>query len=126
MKKSELPSTIKRSSPKAQETFMKTHDHAVKEYGEGERAHRTAYASLKHSFEKSGDKWVEKDKKGPSDPRAAKPTAEARAGKGETFGGVDVFGNSREELYGRARDLGVKGASKMSKKELARAIAKKQ
>ena len=63
MKKSELPSTIKRSSPKAQETFMKTHDHAVKEYGEGERAHRTAYASLKHSFEKRGDKWVEIAKK---------------------------------------------------------------
>ncbi len=126
MKKSELPSTIKRSSPKAQETFMKTHDHAVEEYGEGERAHRTAYASLKHSVEKRGDKWVEKERKGPSDPRAKEPTAAARAGKGETFGGVDLFGNSREELYDRARDLGVKGASKMNKKELARAISKKQ
>lgn len=126
MKKSELPSTLKRSSPKAQETYMKTHDHAVDEYGEGERAHRTAYASLKHSFEKVGDKWVAKHKKGPSDPRAKEPTAEARAGKGETYGGVDLYGNSKEELYNRARDLGVKGASKMSKKDLARAIAKKQ
>ena len=47
----ELPSTVERSPRKAQETWVKTHDNAVKQYGEGERAHRTAYASLKHSYE---------------------------------------------------------------------------
>ena len=50
--KDDMPSTLKRSPEKAQETYAKTHDHAVEEYGEGERAHRTAFASLKHSFEK--------------------------------------------------------------------------
>lgn len=55
---SELPSTLRRSSKKAQETFAKTHDAAVEEYGEGERAHRTAWASLKKSFRKAGDRWV--------------------------------------------------------------------
>jgi hypothetical protein len=34
---------------------MKTYDSAVKLYGEGERARRTAFAALKHSFEKVGD-----------------------------------------------------------------------
>ena len=122
----ELPDTLKRSPSKAQETWIETHDRAVQTYGEGERAHRTAFASLKHSFEKVGDHWEPKKRKGPSDPRAARGGREAREGKGETFGGVDVFGNSRDELYERARELGVKGRSKMDTQELARAIARKQ
>ena len=122
----ELPDTLKRSPSEAQETWIETHDRAVQTYGEGERAHRTAFASLKHSFEKVGDHWEPKKRKGPSDPRAARGGREAREGKGETFGGVDVFGNSRDELYERARELGVKGRSKMDKQELARAIARKQ
>jgi cation transport regulator ChaB len=126
MRKSDLPSTLERSPAKAQRTFMKTHDSAVEDYGEGERAHRTAIASLKHSFEKRGDRWVPKHEKGPSDPRSTRPTREARMGRGETFGGVDFYGTSREELYARARELDIPGRSTMSKVELARAIAKKQ
>src|SRR2546421_7120516 len=81
----ELPDTLRRSPKKAQETWIKTHDAAVKEYGEGERAHRTAFASLKHSFEKVGDHWEPKAKKGPSDAQAARsrnqrPTATAGGG----------------------------------------------
>lgn len=124
MKKTDMPSTVQRSSAKAQRTFGKTHDSAVEQYGEGERAHRTAIASLKHSFEKRGDRWVAKDEKGPSDPRSTRPTAEKRQGQGETFGGVDYYGHSRQELYERARNLDIAGRSTMSKKELARAIAK--
>jgi cation transport regulator ChaB len=125
-KQSELPSTLQRSSAKAQRTFAKAHDSAVQEYGEGERAHRVAYAALKHSFEKKGDRWVEKDRKGPSDPRAKKSGAAARRGGGKTYGGVDVEGNSKEELYKRAGKLGVQGRSRMNKRELAEAIARKQ
>ena len=121
-----MPSTIKRSPPKAQRTWAKTHDNAVREYGEGERAHRTAFAALKHSFEKVGDRWVAKRRKGPSDPRARRGGRAARAGRGETFGGVDYYGRSRSELYARARRLGVAGRSTMTKKELAKAIARKQ
>ena len=122
----ELPSTLERSSKKAQRTWIKAHDNAVDSYGEGERAHRTAFSALKHSFKKSGDRWVEKDSKGPSDPRAKKGKKEARKGKGETFGGVDFEGSTKEELYNRAKKLEIKGRSKMDKKELARAISKKQ
>ncbi len=50
----------------------------------------------------------------------------ARKGAGQTFRGVDYFGSTRDELYSRARDLGVAGRSKMDKKELAEAIARKQ
>ena len=122
----ELPDTLKRSPKDAQETWMKTHDSAVESYGEGERAHRTAYSSLKHSYEKVGDHWEPKDEKGPSDPQAAKGGRAARSDSAETFGGVDVLGNSKQELYERARKLGVPGRSKMDKQELARAIARKQ
>jgi hypothetical protein len=121
-----MPSTLKRSPAKAQRTYEEVHDHAVEEYGEGERAHRTAFAALKHSFEKRGDHWEAKGHKGPSDPRSTKTTAEKRQGKGETFGGVDLYGHTKDELYDRAKKLDIEGRSHMSKKELARAIAKKQ
>jgi hypothetical protein len=126
-KRSELPSTLERSSAKAQRTFAKAHDRAAEQYGEGERAHRTAYATLKRTHERKGERWVAKDGAGPSDPRSKQPsTAAKRAGRGETYGGVDAEGNTRQELYERARRLGVEGRSKMSKRELARAIAKAQ
>ena len=124
--KDELPATLKRSPEKAQETWAKTHDSAVETYGEGERAHRTAFAALKHSYQKVGDHWEPKKRKGPSDPRAREGGARARSGAGETFGGVDVLGSTREELVRRAADLGVRGRSRMRKEELARAIARKQ
>lgn len=122
----ELPGTLKRSPPKARRTWMATHDRAVEQYGEGERAHRTAMASLKRGFEKVGDRWEAKRRPGASDPRATRTTREKRRGEGETFGGVDLFGHTREELYRRARSLGVTGASRMTKRQLARAIARRQ
>jgi cation transport regulator ChaB len=123
-KKEELPGPLKRSGAKAQRTWAKAHDSAVETYGEGERAHRTAYSALKHTHEKRGDRWEPKDGKGPSDPRAKNPRA--RENRGKTYGGVDVEGNSRRELYERAKDLGVRGRSRMSKEQLAEAIARKQ
>ena len=71
-KQSELPDTLKRSPAKAQRTFAKAHDSAVKEYGEGERAHRVAYAALKHSFEKVGDRWQPKRSGGQAGAKRAK------------------------------------------------------
>jgi hypothetical protein len=121
-----MPSTIRRSPAKAQRTWSKAHDAAAKEYGDGERAHRTAYAALKHSFEKEGDRWVPKHAKGPSDPRARQTRAAARKGRGQTFGGVDYYGHSKRELYERAKKLGVPRRSMMSKEHLAEAIAQRQ
>jgi hypothetical protein len=122
----EMPDTIARSGKKAQRTWKKAHDSAVETYGEGESAHRTAYAALKHTHEKKGDRWVPKGRKGPSDPRAQKPTDEAIKGKGKTFGGIDYHGHTKKEFEQRARDLGIKGYSKMKKEELVEAIAKRE
>ena len=122
--KEELPGTIRRSPAKAQRTFAKAHDSAAEEYGDGERAHRVAYSALKHSFEKVGDHWEPKDHKGPSDERAENPRA--RENVGRTHGGVDVKGRTKDELMDRAKKLGVRGRSKMTKDELADAIARKQ
>ena len=118
----ELPSTLERSPKKAQDTWVAAHDSAVEEYGEGERAHRTAFAALKHSFEKVGDHWEPKEKKGPSDKQAAKSGAKARKG-GKTAGGVDANA-SKAHLYEVATRLGVAGRSKMTKDQLVEAIDK--
>src|SRR4028119_869871 len=83
----DIPSTILRSDEHAQEIWRATHDSAVETYGEGQRAHRTAFASLKHSYEKVGDHWEPKAHKGPSDERAAQPTASAARGDGEARDG---------------------------------------
>lgn len=70
--RTEMPGTIQRSAKHAQEIWQAAHDSAVETYGEGGRAHRVAYAALKHEYEKKGDKWVKKDHPGPSDPQAAR------------------------------------------------------
>src|SRR5688500_5913831 len=112
----ELPQTIRRSPKKAQDTWMKAHDSAVEEYGEGRRAHMTAFAALKHSFEKVGDHWEPKAKKGPSDKGATDRS-------GRTAEGVDANA-SKDHLQGVASRLGIKGRSKMKKPELVDAIKK--
>ena len=58
--------------------------------------------TLARSPEKVGDHWGPKARRGPSDSRAKQSTEDKRAGKGETFGGVDVEGHSRTELLTRA------------------------
>ncbi|MFH5231732.1 ChaB family protein [Antrihabitans spumae] len=117
-KKSELPGTLRRSSDKAQRTFAKAHDSAVKEYGEGEQAHRVAFAALKHTYEKIGDHWEKKAKRGPSDERAESGGPNA---KGETAEGVDANA-TKEHLRGVAKRLDIKGRSTMKKAELVTAI----
>lgn len=119
-KKQELPETLLRSPAKAQRTFAKAHDSAVEEYGEGERAHRVAYAALKHSFEKVGDHWEPKAEKGPSDARARSGGLQAA---GRTAEGVDANA-SRRHLYDIARKLDIHGRSTMNKGELVDAIEK--
>jgi cation transport regulator ChaB len=117
----ELPSTLERSSKKAQRTWIEAHDSAVETYGEGERAHRTAFSALKHSFEKVGDHWEPKAGKGPSDAQAAKSTPKA----GRTRGGVDANA-SKQHLYDVAKKLDVPGRSSMTKQQLVEAIEKGQ
>ena len=122
--KDEMPSTLQRSPKKAQRTWGKAHDNAVEQYGEGERAHRTAFSALKHSFEKVGDHWEEKEggKKGPSDDQAASQGGRARKG-GPTAGGVDANA-TKSHLVDVARELDVTGRSRMTKDELVEAIQK--
>ena len=115
-----LPSTLRRSPEKAQETWEKTHDSAVETYGEGERSHRTAFAALKHSFEKVGDHWEPKGRKGPSDEQAAGGGPARRA---PTAGGVDANA-PKERLLEVAKKLAVRGRSRMTKSELVGAIQK--
>jgi hypothetical protein len=117
-----LPSTLRRSSEKAQATWVKAHDSAIETYGEGERARRTAYSALKHTFEKVGDRWERKEggKRGPSDKQAARSAADSTV---ETAGGVDANA-SKKHLYDLAAKLDIPGRSRMSKDELVDAVQK--
>lgn len=112
-KKDEIPSTLQRSPRKAQATFAKTYDSAIETYdGDESRAARTAFAAVKHSFEKVGDHWEPKNEKGPSD-----------GGAGDNAGGVDANA-SKKHLYELAQRLEVPGRSSMSKEQLVEAIDK--
>jgi cation transport regulator ChaB len=122
--KEEIPSTIKRSPRKVQRVYQEALDNAHDQYDSEERAHRTAWSAVKHVAEKKGDHWEPKRSKGPSDPQAARGGAAARRG-GKTYGGVDVS-KPKHELYEQARRAGVEGRSKMTKEQLAEAIARKQ
>lgn len=117
----ELPSTLRRSPAKAQRTWIKAHDAAVEQYGEGERAHRTAFGALKHAFEKVGDRWRPKRAKGPSDEQSATPRPRSR--DKPSAEGVDANA-SKQHLQEVAKELGIQGRSRMSKAELVEAIMK--
>jgi cation transport regulator ChaB len=119
-KGADIPSTILRSDQKAQDTWAAAHDSAVDTYGEGERAHRTAFSALKHTHEKVGDHWEPKERYGPSDEQAA--TGNRDSDK-PSAGGVDANA-SKKHLQDVARRLDVKGRSTMSKDELVTAIQK--
>jgi len=118
-KKSEIPSTLKKSDKKAQRTYAKAHDAAAEQYGDARRAHQVAFAALKHTHEKVGDRWEPKKKKGPSD-------AQAKGGKNtnrKTQEGVDANA-SKSHLLDVAKRLEIKGRSTMKKAELVEAIKK--
>ena len=127
LKKDDLPSTLQRSPQKVQDAYTETLDSAEETYdGDEARAHRTAWASVKHIAEKKGDHWELKDEPGPSDPQSKQSGRQARDRPKATYGGVDVEGNTKDELYERAKKLDIEGRSNMTKEELAAAIAKRQ
>ncbi|MBF6346930.1 ChaB family protein [Nocardia cyriacigeorgica] len=119
-KRSELPSTVQRSSEKAQRTFAKAHDAALEEYGSESRAYRVAYSALKHSYEKVGDHWEPKEHRGPSDQRAESGGPNA---KGDTAEGVNANA-TKKHLINVAGRLEITGRWKMTKSELIDAIEK--
>ncbi len=122
----DLPETLQRSPAKAQRTYAKALESALETYdGDEARAHRVAFAALKHSFRKVGDHWEPKERRGPSDPQAAKGGAEALRSTTPTAGGKEV-GVTKAELLRRARALDIPGRSRMDRNELVRAIAKAQ
>lgn len=110
-RRDELPETLVRSDAKAQRTYAQAYDAAMDEYDDAERAARTAWAALKQTHEKVGDRWRPKDEHGSSEPE----------GSTGTHGGVDANA-TKEHLYGIAQELGIEGRSEMTKDELVAAI----
>ncbi|CCH74335.1 conserved hypothetical protein [Nostocoides australiense Ben110] len=113
----ELPSPVQRSSTRAQETFAKTYDSAMEQYDDEGRANATAYASLKRTHERIGDKWVAKKESGPSDERAE----EGGLNDKESAGGVDANA-TKTHLLDVAKRLQIRGRTRMTKDELVEAI----
>ena len=122
LKKEDLPGTLQRSPEKVQNAYTETLDSAEEQYhGDEERAHRTAWASVKHIAEKKGDHWELKDEKGPSDPQAERSGKAARDNPRETAGGVNA-NKTKAELEQDAREADIPGRSKMNKDELVDAL----
>ena len=118
----DMPGTIRRSDKRAQDIYIETHDSAVEQYGEGERAHRTAFKSLKREYRKSGDHWLAKGNRAPSDPQQAGNRNTHRM----TAGGYDVgSGATVRTLRGEARELQIAGRSRINKDQLREAIMRK-
>ncbi len=115
-----LPSTLQRSPKKAQDTYEATLESAERTYDNDEsRAHRAAWGAVKHAFEKVGDHWEAKAKTGPSDSRSREKGPDPG---GQSFGGVNVEGKTKAELFAQARQLGAPVTSSMMKAEIARRI----
>lgn len=106
-KKEDIPSTLERSPDKVQRTYEKTLDSAHEEYGDEQRAHRAAWASVKNVAEKKGDHWEVK--------------GEGSGGSSGGSGGSSEK-STKQELYDKAKQLDVDGRSNMSKDELQRAV----
>ncbi len=103
------PSTLQRSDDTAQATCAKTTTPPSRRYGEGERAHRTAFAAVKHSLREGRRPLGAQGRAGP-ERRAgrAAPPRPARRGRRDTAGGVDANA-SKKHLYELAQRLDVAG-----------------
>lgn len=101
-------------------TYAATLESAEEQYGEGERAHRTAWSAVKQVAEKSGDHWELKGEPGPSEEKDTSPDPRVRR-SGETHGGIDAR-KRKAELYEDARAAGITGRSRMTKDELVEAL----
>jgi hypothetical protein len=121
--KERLPSTLERSAEKVKRAYEKTLESAEEEYHDEERAHRTAWASVKHIAEKKGDHWELKDEPGPSDAQAERSGAAARDRPRPTAGGVDA-NKTKDELMADARAADIEGRSSMTKAQLVDALKK--
>lgn len=100
----EIPRTILRSDEHAQHIWKKAHDSAAQTYGEGGRAHRVAFAALKHEYEKRGDKWVKKASRGPSDPQAARgPTTRPKSTQEPAPTGGGKVAHREQEARSKAK-----------------------
>ncbi|MER7455977.1 ChaB family protein [Micromonospora sp. NPDC126480] len=119
----DVPSTIARSDDKAVRTYKKTLESAEDTYGDGARAHRAAYASLKHTHEKVGDHWEPKEHKGPSDPQAAQGTPASVQQRRDTAQGVDANA-SKGHLDDVARRVGIENPENIDKGDLIDEIEK--
>ncbi|WP_007514941.1 MULTISPECIES: ChaB family protein [Pseudofrankia] len=118
-----VPSTITRSDGLAVRTWKKAHDSAVGTYGEGQRAHRAAYAALKHTHEKVGDHWRPKSSPGPSDARAKQSAPASVRRPRPTAEGVNATA-PLTRLREMARELEIPGRTRMTRDELISAIKK--
>ena len=117
----DVPSTIARSDDKAVRTYEKALESAEDSYGDGERAHRTAFAALKHTHEKVGDHWEPKEENGPSDPQAERSTPQSRGGERPTAQGVNANA-SKKHLVEVAERLGIEHPQRSTKDELVEKI----
>jgi hypothetical protein len=90
--------------------------------GPGKRVRRTSIAARAHAYEKVGAHRARTRRTGSSDLRSAVGTGQRSVP--ETVAAVAFLGHTKAELLDLARRYGVRGRSRMSKTELARALGR--
>jgi ChaB/Rho termination factor, N-terminal domain len=120
----DVPSTVARSDDKAVRTLKETLESAEDSYGDdGERAHRVAYSSLKHTHEKVGDHWEPKEKNGLSDEQSERSGPESRKYPSPTAQGVDANA-TKAHLVDVAKKVGIDHPDRLKKDDLVHEIEK--
>src|SRR5258705_5704111 len=97
----DLPSTLKRSARRAQDTYAKAFDSAVATYGAGDRARRSALAAVRGSFKQTGNHWEPKATTRGSSNSQATRRSNSRPGRAVN---VDADAN-KDQLLNMARRM---------------------
>jgi hypothetical protein len=119
------PATLERPEDRDRDIWAAPRARALGVSGDRERMHPAAGSGLRYAYRRQGGHWVPNDQPAPAHEQAAhgstapESTAERTP---NTDGGAADGGMTRKQLYERATKLGIRGRSRMNKKELAIAV----
>jgi hypothetical protein len=115
---------FQKSGRRAQESYAKALDSAIQTYGAGDRARRSAIASVSRTFQRLGDRWVPRS---PQSARTAQATrrsaSSANSSRPTQSGNIDMK-STKDNLMNAARRMQIPGRSRMNKPELVAALRK--
>jgi hypothetical protein len=96
-----LPAAVQRADDRAREIWKLSYQSAVKLYGPGERAERTADKMLAQDYVLQGDHWVPREGRPPEKVQVHDPDAENTASQIEHYNSLEADGRTSDGLQPR-------------------------